>query len=232
MRGVVPVTLCLCLAAGLLPSAAPADVSIGVHITLPPLVFSTEPELVVVPSGPSYVYMVPGREGLYFFGGYWYRTYRGGWYRARIYDGPWSYVEVSRVPRYVLDVPPDYYRRLPPGYHRVPYGEVHRHWREWDRDRHWHKYDRDRRGPKEREVRRREYQGPSERGKGGYGRGEPRYERGQARPDRRNAGHDHRASGHERGGKTHQGAGGKPPGPASGHPHGKPAYRGTRELDG
>jgi hypothetical protein len=233
MRISVLVSLCLCFGLGALPNAAGADVHVGIHITLPPLRFAGEPELVVVPSGPSYVYVVPGEEGLYFYGGYWYRTYGGRWYRSTIYNGPWRYVEVGRVPRYVVDVPRDYYRRLPPGYHRIPYSDLHRHWREWDRDRHWHRYDWYKRGYKEQEMWRREHHGPSEHGGGRYGHGEQRYERRQPRPDHGNVRHDHGSRGHDRGGETHGGGGAvKPYGPGAAHPQGKKAHHGDRQGKG
>jgi hypothetical protein len=232
MKGPVLFASCLCFVLGTLPNAAAADVRVGVYITLPPLAFVGEPELVVVPSGPSYVYMVPGQEGLYFFGGYWYRTYRGSWYRAGIYNGPWTYIEVSRVPLYVLEVPPDYYRRFPPGYHRIPYSDLHRHWRDWDRERHWQRYDWYKHGQKGQEMWRREYHGPAEHG-GGYGHGKPRYERGQPSPEHGNVRHDHGGSGHDGGGNVHGGGGpAKPPASGPGHPQGKKAHHGDKQGGG
>lgn len=107
----------------------------------PPLAFDSEPEMVVVPSGDRYVYMVPNYPGIYFYGGHWYRHHRGYWFRSSIYNGDWAYVGVSLVPRFVRDVPPEYVTYLPPTYHRIHYREFHRGWRGWERDRHWHGRD-------------------------------------------------------------------------------------------
>jgi hypothetical protein len=133
------VFLCFLVSMPLLSAAADVNVSIGVG--LPPLVFATPPDVVVVPSGESYVYMVPDTPGIYFYGGYWYRFYGDRWYRSNAYNGRWAYVRTSRIPRFIRDVPPDYYHRLPRGYQRIHYGDLHRDWRKWDHDRHWNRYD-------------------------------------------------------------------------------------------
>jgi hypothetical protein len=133
------VFLCFLVSVPLLSVAADVNVSIGVG--LPPLVFAAPPDVVVVPSGESYVYMVPDTPGVYFYGGYWYRSYGDRWYRSDAYNGRWAYVRTSRIPRFIRDVPPDYYRRLPRGYQRIHYGDLHRDWRKWDRDRHWNRQD-------------------------------------------------------------------------------------------
>lgn len=117
------------------------DVNVSIGVDLPPLVFAGPPDVVVVPSETSYVYMVPDMVGLYFYGGYWYRFHGGRWFRATIYSGPWAYIVTSRVPRVIVNVPPDYFRHMPPGYHRIPYRDLHRSWRMWDNKRHWHRYD-------------------------------------------------------------------------------------------
>ena len=111
------------------------DVNIGAP---PPLVFAAPPDVVVVPSGQSYVYMVPDRIGVYFFGGFWYRYHNGYWFRAQLYSGPWGFVDARFVPAVVVGIPPEYPRFLPPGYYRVHYGDLHSHWRDWDQGRHWH----------------------------------------------------------------------------------------------
>jgi hypothetical protein len=108
---------------------------------LPPEQFAEPPDVVAVPSGTSYVYMVPNTVGLYFYNDYWYRFNRGYWYRSDIYSGPWTYIGVSLVPQVIVDIPPEYPLYLPPRYHRIHYYDLHRHWRQWDRNRHWNRYD-------------------------------------------------------------------------------------------
>ncbi len=140
MKKIVSLFFCLCVVMSASLAQAGVDVSINIGVP-PPLLFEEPPEMVVVPGAGAYVYMVPDMLGVYFYGGFWYRLHDGHWFRARSYDGPWGYIVRSRVPRYVLGVPPDYYLHLPPGYHRVPYGDLHSHWRDWDRGRHWNRYD-------------------------------------------------------------------------------------------
>ncbi|MCL5022186.1 MAG: hypothetical protein M1497_02250 [Nitrospirae bacterium] len=141
MKQIAFLAALLCLVATVPTGASAGDVNINIGIPLPPLAFAGPPDVVVVPSGTAYVYVVPDTTGLYFYGGYWYRFHGSRWYRSSIYSGPWVVIETRRVPRFVVNVPPDYYRHLPPGYHRIHYGDLHRDWRRWDRSRHWNKYD-------------------------------------------------------------------------------------------
>ncbi len=139
MKRIVFLVLSLCF---VMTTPLFAGVNVGISIGVPPpLTFAGPPDVVVVPSGNAYVYMVPDVPGLYFYNNYWYRFHGNHWYRSSIYSGPWVYVETHRVPRFVVNVPPDYYRHLPPGYYRIHYDDLHRHWRGWDRDRHWNRYD-------------------------------------------------------------------------------------------
>src|SRR5512139_3295891 len=68
----------------------------------PPMQFAAPPEVVVVPSGDAYVYMMPKRFGVYFFGGLWYRYYNGYWFRAPMYDAPWVPVPVAVIPNVII----------------------------------------------------------------------------------------------------------------------------------
>ncbi len=99
------------------------------------------PDIVVVPSGETYVYMLPNTTGVYFYGGYWYRYYEGYWFRSPNYARNWGIISPVVVPRVVVNVPPEYPRYLPPAYYRIHYGDFHQHWQAWDRDREWHKRD-------------------------------------------------------------------------------------------
>ncbi len=122
-------------------SAGAINVNIGINIGAPaPLAFEEPPDVVVVPSGETYVYMVPNMTGVYFYDGYWYRFHRGHWFRSTVYNGSWGFIETSVVPAVVVDVPPEYPRYLPHDYHRIHYADFDRHWRGWERERHWHGY--------------------------------------------------------------------------------------------
>lgn len=121
------------------PEMAAAGVGVSINIGLPPLVFSTPPPVVVVPG--TYVYAVPDIEvGLFFYQGFWYRPYEGHWYWASSYNGPWGVIDISRVPRVLVSLPPGAWR-VPHGYHRIPHAEFRENWRRWEHEKHW---DRDR----------------------------------------------------------------------------------------
>lgn len=154
MKHLVSLMVSLFFVFGVLLVNAAAGVNINIGISAPPLEFAAPPDVVVVPSGASYVYMVPDTPGVYFYDDYWYRFYGGHWFRAAIYSGPWAYVATSLVPVLVVDVPPDYIRYLPRGYHRIHYRDFHSHWRAWQGDRHWNRYDWYRQEVRERERRR------------------------------------------------------------------------------
>lgn len=108
----------------------------------PPLEFPAPPDVVVVPSEQTDVYLVPRTVGLYFCNGFWYRFNEGYWYRAPagIFAGliaPWTPIYETRVPIPVLVIPPDYILSLPPGYHLIPHSEFARHWMDWGRNHYW-----------------------------------------------------------------------------------------------
>jgi len=84
--------------------------------------------------------MIPNTHGIYFYQDVWYRFHRGQWFRSTIYDGAWVFIIRSQVPLGIVGIPPEYPRSIPSGYHRIPYADLHRNWRHWDRERHWHKH--------------------------------------------------------------------------------------------
>ncbi len=115
-----------------------ARVNVDVNIGLPPVyTFSEPPELVVIPN--TYVYFAPGADlDIVFYHGYWYRPYNGYWYRGSGYNGPWRHIGRDRVPRHIINLPPDY-RRSYHDHPRIPYGHVHDNWNRWERGRYWDK---------------------------------------------------------------------------------------------
>jgi len=99
---------------------------IGINIPLPPVfVFSAPPELVVIPGTNAY-YCPDVNFDIFFYGGYWYRS--------ASYGGPWVYIESA--PSVFLSLPPNY-RIIVRGERRIPYVEMHRNWRAWERERYW-----------------------------------------------------------------------------------------------
>ena len=104
--------------------------------TAPPAYeIAAPPDMVLIPG--TYVYFVPGIEAdILFYHGLWYRHFRGRWWEARFYNGPWAFTPGPRVPRALIALPPGW-RRIPPGYRPIPHAELQRNWARWERERHW-----------------------------------------------------------------------------------------------
>lgn len=123
-------------------SEARVDVSVGINI--PAYRFSAPPSVVVIPG--TYAYFAPDADvDIVFYQGYWYRPYEGRWYRARGYNGPWGYLAPARVPRVLIELPPNY-RHVYRDHSRIKYGDFHRNWGKWERNRYWEKDERWREG--------------------------------------------------------------------------------------
>jgi len=123
-------------------SDARVDVSVG--ISLPAYTFSAPPPLVVIPG--TYAYFAPDAAvDIVFYHGYWYRPYQGYWYRARGYNGPWASIAPARVPRVIVELPPDY-RHVYREHRRIDYGDFHRNWKRWERNKYWERDERWREG--------------------------------------------------------------------------------------
>jgi hypothetical protein len=75
---------------------------------------------------------------VFFYGGNWYRSFEGRWYLATAYDGPWVFV--ASPPVVFLNLRADF-RIIVRGERRIPFGELHRNWRAWERDRYWEHHD-------------------------------------------------------------------------------------------
>lgn len=146
MKRWIVVALCvgiLSVLAVIAPEGGNAGVNINVTIPLPGLVISAPPAMVVIPG--TYVYYPPDVDvDIFFYDGYWYRPYRGQWFIAAEYNGPWGSIAIQRVSDVLVNLPP-HYRHVPPGYERMPYGMVKRNWRAWENERHWDN-DENRRG--------------------------------------------------------------------------------------
>jgi hypothetical protein len=121
------------------PSGATAGVNIGINIPPPPpLVIPAPPPMFVIPR--TYIYFPPEVDvDIFFYQGYWYRPYQGYWYRSGTYNGKWVYITPERVPRALINLPPNH-RRVPPRYQHIPHGHLKKNWRAWERDKHWEKH--------------------------------------------------------------------------------------------
>lgn len=132
----------LCLSVLSARSEARVDVSVGINI--PAYRFAAPPPVVVIPG--TYAYFAPDAAvDIVFYHGYWYRPYEGRWYRAKGYNGPWAHLAPARVPRVLIDLPPDY-RHAYRDYRRIEYRDFHRNWGKWERSRYWEKDERWREG--------------------------------------------------------------------------------------
>jgi hypothetical protein len=129
-------------------SATPADahgvnVSVGVGIPFPPVVFTSEPQLVALPG--TYVYAAPEYPDVevYFVDGWWWRPWEGHWYRSHYYDRDW--VSYNSTPYFYRSIPRDWrtqYSRnewggRPWNHEAVSYNDVQRNWSSWKREGRW-----------------------------------------------------------------------------------------------
>ncbi len=114
---------------------ASAGVSVTIGTPFPPAIrYSYPPELVVVPG--TNVYFVPSNGiDVLFYQGFWWRPYRGYWYRSRAYNGPWYHIQRNRVPRSLYRLPKGY-RHSYTNHPRLHYREVQRNWHRWDKERY------------------------------------------------------------------------------------------------
>lgn len=109
------------------------EIGIGVPPT-PAVLVPAPPPVYLIPG--TYVYFAPDVGfDLFFHSGYWYRMHDGYWFRAAYYNGPWYYLPPSRIPVVFRYLPHNYYRvhaRQRP----IPYGQLKKQWREWDREQY------------------------------------------------------------------------------------------------
>ena len=128
------------------PVPTPARVDVGVSISLPSIVFSAPPLMVVIPE--TNVYAVPDSDvDIFFYGGWWWRPWEGRWYRSRNYDSGWAHYR--SVPSFYRGIPSDwknnYRERRWKGhewkYERIPHEQVQRNWRNWEKNRRWEQRD-------------------------------------------------------------------------------------------
>jgi hypothetical protein len=107
----------------------------------PPLEQGYPPDMVVAPSGNTYVYMAPDYPGVYFYQGGWYRWWNGGWYNAPGWSSGWSRVRFGAVPQVIVTIPPTYVRQFPADYNRISYHDYHSNWKKWDEEHYWHRQE-------------------------------------------------------------------------------------------
>ena len=124
-----------------LPTMAGTYVNVSIGLP-PPMYFARPPELVVLPG--SYVYVAPDvAEDIFFYNGWWWRPWRGHWYRSRSCNSGWAYYR--NVPSFYRGIHPgwrDDYREHrwqghPWDHQRIPHQQLQQNWRGWEQNRHW-----------------------------------------------------------------------------------------------
>ena len=136
--GILCSSVILCIMIG--SSSAGVNVNIGINVPPPPppLLLPAPPDVFVIPG--TYAYYPPAVDvDIVFYGGYWYRPYQGYWYRSTSYNGRWVYVDKDRLPRHIHDLPPNW-RKAPPGHQHIPYGQMKKNWKTWEKDKYWEKH--------------------------------------------------------------------------------------------
>ena len=109
----------------------------------PPIVFEEPPDVIVIPDTDG-VYVVPDMNvDLFFWNGWWWRSWDNRWYHSQYYNRGWYYY--SGIPSFYFDVDPGwrgYYRshywyghRW--DYKRIPHHRLRQNWKRWHHDRHW-----------------------------------------------------------------------------------------------
>lgn len=85
-----------------IPTLAQVSINIGIPLP-PPIVFSAPPEVVLLPH--TGVYVAPDLAvDLFFFDGWWWRSWEGRWYRSQNYRSGWGHY--NGVPSFYGRVPP------------------------------------------------------------------------------------------------------------------------------
>jgi hypothetical protein len=122
-----------------------ARVDVDINISLPPpIAFAAPPEMVVLPG--TYIYVVPDSDAdIFFYNGWWWRSWEGRWYRSQYYNSGWGYYQ--SVPSFYVSIPSgwrnDYREHRWKGqqwnYRRIPQQQVQRNWQGWEKNKHWEK---------------------------------------------------------------------------------------------
>ena len=129
----------------LFPPPTMARLAVDIHISLPPAIqFIEPPQMIVLPE--TNVYVVPEAEvDIFFYEGWYWRSWQGGWYRSRNYNSGWN--QYHNVPSFYAQIPSgwrnDYRDHRWKGHEwnsqRLSHQQVQQHWDSWEKDRYWEK---------------------------------------------------------------------------------------------
>jgi hypothetical protein len=126
------------------PTMAGMNISIGISLPLPPAIsFHAAPDVIPMPETDS-VYVAPDvNADLYFWNGWWWRPWKGRWYRSRRYDRGWAHY--NNVPAFYFDVDPGWRKHYRDhkwyghrwNYERIPNRRLQGNWKKWRDNKHW-----------------------------------------------------------------------------------------------
>ncbi len=109
-----------------------SDISVRRSYTV---VYVEDPVLFIIPG--TYVYYINSKDSdNFFYDGFCWKSWNGIWYRAEVYSGPWTEVDIASVPYDIINLPPSW-RDIPDDTPRIGWGEVKVNWQTWHRDRYW-----------------------------------------------------------------------------------------------
>ena len=127
-----------------IPISTMAGVNISLGISLPPpIVFEAPPNVIVLPDTND-VYVDPDIDvDLFFWNGWWWRSWEGRWYRSHYYNRGWGYYD--SIPSFYFDVDPGWrgyyrdhsWRGHAWNYERIPDRRLRQNWSTWHNNRHW-----------------------------------------------------------------------------------------------
>jgi len=127
------------------PLLSIAAVSVQINISVPPPIgFRGQPQLIVLPG--TNIYAAPDvNADIFFYDGWWWRPWKGRWYRSHDYRSGWSHYRST--PSFSRHIPSnwrkDYRERRWQGQQwnikRIPHEQVQKNWRSWEKNRHWEK---------------------------------------------------------------------------------------------
>lgn len=117
--------------------ASNVSLHIGIGLPLPTVgVVAPPPQVFLIPQTP--VYYAPYYEApLFFYSGYWYRSFGGYWQRGVSYSGPWHSINSRYVPAVIHNLPSHYYQKHKV-YNRNRY--YNKHGNRWEKVRYQRYY--------------------------------------------------------------------------------------------
>lgn len=120
MKRKIFTVLSVLIIAGLMVAIAPAGAS---YHSEPGMITEEEPEHLVY-IFENGVYFVPNvNADIFFHLGHWYQRSEGTWFDSPSHRGPWTVIDLSRVPKTLIEIPLEY-RSSYDRYGKVPYRYV------------------------------------------------------------------------------------------------------------